>query len=205
MRPEFQSWIAEIRGRLSSPPPLRMKPSAAKEPRRAAVFVPLFVDAGELWTVLTKRSAELPQHKGQIAFPGGGLELGEDEWTAALRESEEEMGWESRVILRLGELDEVDSSTGFRLIPCVGAIPWPIEMKPNAGEIEEVFALPLRAFARPAAIEDRVVKLNGRERTVRVYHVGRHPVWGLTALVMRNLLERLGMPIAEEDAPDALA
>lgn len=199
MSAEFQSWIAEVRLRLANPAPRRMAAPVGKEPRRASVFVPLYVEAGELWTVLTKRSAHLPQHKGQVAFPGGGLELGEDYWAAALRESEEEMGWDPRTILRLGELDEVDSSTGFRLVPCVGAIPWPIKTQPNAAEIDEVFSAPLRAFARPQAIEDRAVRIDGRERLVRVYHVGRHPVWGLTALVMRNLLERLGLPVAEED------
>lgn len=199
MSAEFQSWIAEVRARLADPAPRRMAVPPGQEPRRASVFVPLYVEAGELWTVLTKRSATLPQHKGQVAFPGGGLELGEDFWAAALRESEEEMGWESRMILKLGELDEVDSSTGFRLVPCVGAIPWPIDTKPNEDEIDEVFSAPLKAFAQPQAIEDRAVRIDGRERLVRVYHVGRHPVWGLTALVLRNLLERLGLPVAEPE------
>ncbi|MEJ2084540.1 MAG: NUDIX domain-containing protein [Acidobacteriota bacterium] len=97
------SWIVELRHRLSTPPPARLKP---EEVRRAAILIPLYVDAGELWTVLTKRAESLPHHKSQIAFPGGGLEIGEDHWTGALREAEEEIGIDPGTVMRIGELDE---------------------------------------------------------------------------------------------------
>ncbi len=75
--------------RLAAPPPRRL---AARDLRPAAVLVPLYVDAGELWTILTKRTDTLPSHRGQIAFPGGGRELKEDRWVAARREAHEEIG-----------------------------------------------------------------------------------------------------------------
>ena len=188
------SWIAELRARLASPPPQRLPPS---EQRPAAVLVPLFVDAGELWTLLTVRSAELAHHRGQVAFPGGGRAAGEDPWRAALREAEEEVGLAPEKVLRLGELDEVESPVGFRVVPCVGAIPFPLALAPNPGEIAEAFPLPLSAFTNPRMVEDREVLLNGLRRELRIYHVGRWQIWGLTAAILSNLLARLELEPGE--------
>ena len=190
MNAPFESWIHEVRHRLSSPPPSRMP---ASEARQAAVLVPLYVEAGELWTLLTLRAETLPHHRGQVAFPGGGRETGEDLWVAALRECEEEIGLARKAVLRLGELDETGTPSGFRIVPCVGAIPSTFAARPNPGEIEEVFAAPISALANPSLIEDRDVRINGRKRTLRIYHVGRHKVWGVTARILQNLLARLGL------------
>jgi len=184
------SWIEEIRARLESPPPRRLP---AHDARHAAVLVPLYVAQGQLWTLLTRRSQELPHHRGQVAFPGGGRETGEDFWRAALRESEEEIGLPARLVLRLGELDEVGTPSGFRIVPCVGAIPHPFAPQPNPDEIAEVFAAPITAFTALDGIEDREVVLNGRPRTLRIYRLGRHRVWGVTARIVQNLVERLGL------------
>ena len=193
---EPKSWILEIRDRLTSPPPRRL---AVSDVRQAAVLVPLYVDAGELWTVLTKRTDTLPSHRSQIAFPGGGRELKEDVWAAATREAQEEIGLNPATVLRLGELDEGETPAGFRVIPCVGAIPFPFEAEPNAAEIAEVFSLPLSAFADPKLVEERPVSFNGVERNLRIYHVGKRQIWGLTARILQNLLVRMGMESGEEN------
>lgn len=190
----LHSWIVELRGRLETPPPLRIGPG---ESRQAAVLVPLFVDAGELWTVLTKRTESLPQHKSQIAFPGGGLETGEDHWTAALRESHEEIGVAPESVMRIGELDEAATPSGFHIVPCVGAVPFPLDTQVNEDEIAEVFSVPLLAFTDYRMVEDRVVRIDGVERQIRVYHVGSRQVWGLTARIIQNLMSRLGMEVPE--------
>lgn len=195
MSEEVHSWIVEVRQRLSSPTPLRLAP---KEAREAAVLVPLYVDAGELWTVLTKRAENLPHHRSQIAFPGGGREIGEDPWAAALRESEEELGLDPSKIIRLGELDEAETPSGFHIVPCVGAVPHPLETEINHDEIAELFSVPLLAFADYRIVEDQLVKIDGVERTIRVYHVGKRQVWGLTARIVQNLMTRLGYEIPEE-------
>lgn len=195
MASERQSWILALRERLASPPPRRLP---ASDLRQASVLVPLYVDAGELWTVLTQRAADLPSHRSQIAFPGGGREFKEDPWGAALRESQEEIGLDPKAVLRLGELDEVESP-GFRVIPCVGAIPNNVEFQPNAAEIAEVFSLPLTAFANPRLVEERDVLLNGVRRTLRIYHLGNRQIWGLTARILQNLLARLGMESEPEE------
>ena len=193
---EPHSWIQQVRQRLSAPSPSRLPPSDARE---AAVLVPLFVDAGELWTLLTKRAESLPHHRSQIAFPGGGREIGEDPWAAALRETEEELGFDTRQVVRLGELDEAETPSGFRIIPCVGAVPSALQTNINEDEIAEVFSVPLLAFADFRAIEDRIVKIDGVERMIRVYHLGSRQVWGLTARIMQNLLHRLGVELPEEE------
>lgn len=191
----FQSWILALRHRLASPPPRRLP---ASDLRTASVLVPLYVEAGELWTVLTTRTDTLPNHRSQIAFPGGARELGEDAWAAALRESHEEVGLDPKRVLRLGELDEGETPTGFRVIPCVGAVPYPLQMQPNAGEIAEVFSLPLSAFNNPHLIEDRPIVVNGVEHELRIYHIGQRQIWGLTARILQNLLVRLGLE-SEDD------
>jgi 8-oxo-dGTP pyrophosphatase MutT (NUDIX family) len=194
MADERRSWIAEVRDRLASPPPRRLGP---KDLRQASVLVPLYVDAGELWTILTKRTDTLPSHRSQIAFPGGGRELKEDPWDAALREAEEEIGLGRKTVLKLGELDEGETPAGFRVIPCVGAVPFPYKAQPNEAEIAEVFSLPLTAFSNPRMVEERTIKLNGVERDIRIYHVGNRQVWGLTARILQNLLVRLGLETPE--------
>ncbi|MEM1204841.1 MAG: CoA pyrophosphatase [Acidobacteriota bacterium] len=184
------SWILDIRRRLDNPAPLRLPPTDA---RRAAVLIPLYVDAGQLWTILTKRAEHLPHHKGQIAFPGGSLESGEDAWAAAKREAEEEISLDPAKVLPLGELDEAETPSGFHIVPCVGAVPYPVETEPDEGEIEEIFAVPLQELANPRTVEDRNVLIDGQERTLRVYHVGRRQIWGLTSRILQNLLVRLGV------------
>lgn len=195
MSDDWSSWIQEIRRRLESPPPKRLPPP--DEIRQAAVLVPLYVDAGELWTLLTRRSEDLPHHRSQIAFPGGALESEEDVWQAAVREAEEEISLPSKTALELGRLDEIETGTGFRVTPCVAAIPQQFDPEPDLQEISEVFPVPLSAFANPRMVEDRPVTINGQERILRVYHVGTRQVWGLTARVLHNLLHRLGVDVAE--------
>lgn len=191
----IHSWIFELRSRLGSPPPKRLPTSDA---RQASVLVPLYVEAGELWTLLTKRSETLPHHRGQIAFPGGGREIGEDPWDAALRETHEELGIDPGKVVRVGELDEASTPSGFSIVPCVGAVPYPLETQVNQDEIAEVFAVPLMAFADYRMVEDRRVKIDDVERWIRVYHVGKRQVWGLTARIVQNLMDRLGFELPDE-------
>ena len=190
-----RSWIEEVRERLASPPPRRLKP---KEAHPAAVLVPLYVDAGELWTLLTRRAEHLSQHKSQVAFPGGGREIGEEPWAAARREAEEELGLDGRSVLSLGQLDEVETPSGFQIVPCVGSVPFPLRLTPNPEEIAEVFSVPLRALANPRLIEERELVFNGVPRRLRVYHFGRHQIWGVTARIVESLLLRLGLAALDE-------
>lgn len=186
-----ESWMLALRDLLAAPPPRRLPPS---EQRPSAVLVPLFVDAGQLWVLLTRRSDDLPQHRSQIAFPGGSLEPGETPWQAALRESEEELGIDPAQVVPLGQLDEIGAEvSNFRIVPCVAAVPYPLTTTPNPDEVAEVFPVPLLAFLDPRLVEERTVRVDGRSRTLRMYHVGTRIVWGLTAQILGQLTSRLGL------------
>lgn len=197
------TWVHEIRARLETPGATRLAEGAPG--KLAAVLVPLHVDAGEIWLTLTKRADTMSNHAGQVAFPGGAKDSGENSWQAALRETEEEIGLGQDRVLRLGQLDEIYAEVSdFRIVPCVGAVPFPYEAIRNEAEIEEVFSIPLLAFADVKVIENRLVEWRGKEHEVRIYHVGRHAVWGLTARIIQNLMLRLGIePRVVEDAPPA--
>lgn len=193
---EPRSWILDVRRLLAEPPARRL---AANDLRPASVLVPLYVEGRELWTVLTRRTANLTTHPDQIAFPGGSREPGEDPWMAALREAHEEVGLDPQHVLRLGELDEQDVPSGFRIVPCVGAIPRAYELQASAAETAEIFHLPLSAFTNPRLVEDREVVYDGVRRMVRIYHLGNRQIWGVTARILHVLLARLGMESAPED------
>lgn len=193
--PVPQSWIVQLSNRLSSPVPQRLPAGGG---RAAAVLVPLYVEAGALWVLLTHRAASLSKHRNQIAFPGGTLDSGETPWQAALREAREEVGLVPQGVLQLGQLDEIESTTGFRVTPCVGGLPAGFELRINPDEIADTFRVPLSALANPRMIEDRTVRLDGKQRVIRVYHVGTRQIWGVTARILRNLLERLGLEPVEE-------
>ena len=101
-------------------------------------------------------------------------------------------------MVRIGELDELATPSGFSIVPCVGAVPFPMTTEINEGEIDEVFAVPLLAFTDYSMVEDRLVKIDNVERWIRVYHVGKRQVWGLTARIIQNLMGRLGFEPPEE-------
>ena len=81
----------------------------------------------------------------------------------------------------------------------MGAIPFPYEAKPSEAEIAEVFSLPLTAFANPRVVEERQVEIDGAVRNLRIYHVGRRQIWGLTARILQNLLVRVGLESGMEN------
>lgn len=187
------TWIDDLRQRLAVLEPEDLPEIAPGTP--AAVLVPLFVKDGELHLLLTKRSDSVEHHKGQIAFPGGVCEEDDDDVCAtALRETFEEVGIDPAKVLILGRLDERLTVTGFRVTPWVGVIPWPVELRPHAGEIADVMEVPLGALLDPRRREERTVKWEGTDRKVLYYHWGEAPIWGATARMIEELSEVLGAP-----------
>ena len=114
-----------------------------------------------------------------------------------MRETREELGIDPARVIDLGRLDEAATPSGYRIVPCVGAVPYPLETEPDGVEVVEAFSAPLLAFSDPRMIEDRLVKIEDRERLIRIYHVGGRQIWGLTASIVRNLLERLGLSMPD--------
>lgn len=165
--------------------------------KEAGVLVPLLSRQGELVAVFTRRARDLPQHGGEISFPGGRLAPGETPLDAALREAREEVALDPASVEIVGALPPTGTIvTGFRIRPFVGWIATPPRSwRAQDGEVDEVLELRLRDLAAGFRLQ-RLVRLGVPIRTP-TYTVGEHLVWGATARIVRALLRRLG-PLLDE-------
>ena len=189
-------WMDEIRAKLGRKRPERpiQTERVGDGPfRPAAVLVPLYVRDGSLWTLFTKRTDTVEHHKGQISFPGGGQHP-EDEnlWVTAIRETEEEIGVPRESVKILGALPKMLTVTSFDVSPFVGAIPYPMTFRPEAGEVESIIEVPLSYLLDPMVVEERPVRWKGRDVMTLVYHYRGHAIWGATARILADFLEALG-------------
>lgn len=157
----------------------------------AAVLVPLYVEGGELHAVFTKRRAELRRHAGEISFPGGRRDAGDDSLaTTALREAEEEIGLGRERVELAGALPPTPTLvTSYRIHPFVGLIEPGHAWIPQPSEVESVLELSLPALAEGHAMK-RLVGKGVPFKTV-TFTVGEHLVWGATARIVESLLERV--------------
>lgn len=161
--------------------------------RPAAVLVAVWDRPQGPQVILTKRSSRLKHHPGQIAFPGGKIDAGDsDPEAAALREAREEIGLDPALVQVLGRLPAHETVTGFSVVPVLGHIGADFEARPEAGEVDEVFAVPLAHLCNPACY--RVERRLWRGEWRRFYTVpyGPYYIWGATARILRGLAERLG-------------
>jgi 8-oxo-dGTP pyrophosphatase MutT (NUDIX family) len=159
--------------------------------RPAAVLIPV-VDHEEPTVLLTLRTAALPSHGGQVAFPGGKIDPDDDTpMAAALREAEEEIGLDRGHIEPLGYLDLYLSGTGFRIVPTVARVTPGFTLKVNPGEVEDVFEVPLAFLMGPENHQRHSREWRGMMRTYYAMPFGERYIWGVTAGILRNLYERL--------------
>ncbi|MBX7222989.1 MAG: CoA pyrophosphatase [Blastocatellia bacterium] len=169
----------------------------------AAVLVPLFYKAGIPHLLLTKRSAKLRDHKGEVAFPGGRTdpEDGSPQVTA-LREAEEEIGLQRDDVHLLGEMDPLMTSTGYFVTPVIGMIPHPYEFQLSSHEIEYLIEVPVPQIARPEALEIREFWFLGKARDVYFYHHSeKDPIWGVSGRIVHQFLS-LVYPALQEMRPE---
>ena len=182
------SWMDEVASRLEARAQEHLEPPAGQ--RRAAVLVPLFVRDGALRIVLTRRTETVEHHRGQISFPGGGEEEGDESaFATAVRETEEELGIPAGDIRLLGALGPLTTVSDFFVEPFVGAIPYPHVLRPAEAEIAEVIEAPVAALLDPKILERRLIP--GREEPTLFYHYGPHVIWGATARMLKELLDAL--------------
>jgi 8-oxo-dGTP pyrophosphatase MutT (NUDIX family) len=159
----------------------------------AGVLVPLYVTRGDLHVVFTKRRDDLRRHAGEVSFPGGRYDEGERDLQAtALREAHEEIGLPPEAVEILGALQPTPTiATGFAVYPFVGLIEAGRSWELSAREVAEVieFSIPqLRAgYGR------RRLLRRGLPIRTDTYQVGEHLIWGATARILSDLLERLEM------------
>ncbi len=156
---------------------------------RAAVLVPLFDFEGATHVLLTRRRADLRRHAGQVSFPGGRIEPGEESLTAALREAEEEIGLDPARVDVLGRLDDtLVLVTGFRLTPWVGVVPYPYDYRRHPREVEDILYVPLRSLTRPGVHETEEREAYGELHLVHFFHLPAVTIWGATARILDTLL-----------------
>lgn len=166
-------------------------PAAAegeKKLRSAAVLVPLIDYASGMTVLLTQRTETMPDHAGQIAFPGGGLGEGEiSPEQTALRETHEEIGLAASRIKILGRMNARDTGTGYRVMPIIGMIQPPLSLTPDPSEVAKVFEVPLDFIIDPANHRLETRNESGRAREYYVLPYNDHYIWGLTARILVEL------------------
>ncbi len=172
------------------------------EPHRplkaAAVLVPIVDRPQGVQVLLTRRTDHLHDHAGQISFPGGRIDPGDETpEAAALRETEEEIGLPPAKVSVVGRLDTYIVRTGFEVHPVVGLVRPPFQLALDGFEVAEVFEVPLSFFLRPGSKERHSRVFKGRERFFYAYPYGDYYIWGATAGMLGNLVEVLDPARAE--------
>lgn len=205
---DYPYLINQLRAALARPLPglsVQMDMSPAPRPgterildpfldcRRAAVLVLLYPRGDDLSLVLTRRTERVDSHRGQISFPGGSMDPGEDVVTAAKREAMEELAVAPQSVEILGHLSPLYiPPSGFCIYPVVAWIPVTPSFRPNEEEVAEVLEVPVRHLLAPATRCEETRDLRGEGVRVPFYAVGEHKVWGATAMVLCELLALLG-------------
>ncbi|MES2195813.1 MAG: CoA pyrophosphatase [Pseudomonadota bacterium] len=159
--------------------------------RPAAVLIPV-VDHPQPTVLLTQRSAHLNDHAGQIAFPGGKIDVTDaSPLDAALREAEEEIGLDRQFVDPLGYLDLYATGFGFRILPTVARVKPGFKLTINRGEVDDAFEVPLAFLMDPANHQLHSKEFRGMERSYYAMPFAERYIWGATAGILRVLYERI--------------
>lgn len=164
-------------------------------PRPAAVLIP-FLRKEQTWHVLfTRRTDTLPEHSGQVAFPGGRSDPDDDSPEAtALREAQEEIGLDPAKVRLLGRLDQIPTITNYWVTPVVGVIPWPFRLRLALEEVSRTFTIPLGWLANPDNHEIHQRTLPAPYAPIQVIYFKQYDgelLWGVSAQITLNLLAAL--------------
>ena len=163
---------------------------------QAAVLIPVIARAakdGGPVLLFTRRTDRLARHAGQVSFPGGRVEaVDRSPLETALRETAEETGIAPEQVIMTGYLPRYLTGTGFDIQPVVGVLPPDIICTPDPAEVAEIFEAPLAFFRDPANRRRETREWNGHNRSFHVFSHGRHEIWGATAALIVDLVERLG-------------
>jgi 8-oxo-dGTP pyrophosphatase MutT (NUDIX family) len=162
-------------------------------PRRPAAVLVGLREGVQPRLVLTVRTDHLQDHAGQVAFPGGRTDPGDaDAIATALRESEEEIGLARKLVTPWGFLDRFETVSGYCITPVVARIDPDARLYPAPAEVAEVFEVPLSFFLDPANLRRYTMEFRGHRRDMVEFVHGGHRIWGATAAMVFNLLQRMG-------------
>ena len=154
----------------------------------AAVLVPLVKRPTGMTVLLTQRTADMPSHAGQIAFPGGRREKSDiDAMATALRETEEEVGITRDFVDVVGSVDLYHPGTGYEITPVVGIVTPGFTVRADPREVADVFEVPLEHFLDEVNHQIASRQYQGRERRYYAMPYGDRYIWGATAGMLKNL------------------
>jgi 8-oxo-dGTP pyrophosphatase MutT (NUDIX family) len=157
---------------------------------KAAVLIAV-TNRAEPGLILTHRRADMRKHPGQVAFPGGKLDPGEDAVAAALREANEELAIDPAQVQVIGTSDQFTTGTGFHITPVVAMVPPDMDLVPNPDEVSAWFEVPLAHVFDPAHHTPKEIAIDGGMRRYIEIMWGEHRIWGITAAIIVNLSRRL--------------
>jgi 8-oxo-dGTP pyrophosphatase MutT (NUDIX family) len=171
--------------------PVMLKIAEVRPIRPAAVLVPI-VDHPEPTVLLTQRAQHLPDHAGQVSFPGGKIDKNDaDPLASALREAEEEIGLDKVHVEPLGYLDLYMTTLGYRIVPVIARVKPGFTLKLNAKEVDNTFEVPLAFLMDQSNVQRHARDWQGLTRHYYAITFGERYIWGVTAGILRNLHERI--------------
>ena len=178
--------------RAAAEPPLEgdhaeLRANASKQ---AAVLIAV-TDREQAGVLLTVRREHLRTHAGQISFPGGRVEPGEDAIAAALREANEEILLDPSAVELVGSIEPYRTVTGYVITPVLAVAPPDLPLQPHEQEVSELFEAPLSYLLDPANQRRKSALFEGRERHYYEIDWNGRRIWGATAAMIVNLSRRL--------------
>jgi 8-oxo-dGTP pyrophosphatase MutT (NUDIX family) len=165
-------------------------------PTQASVLLIFAQAATDISLLVTKRTESVLHHTGQMAFPGGRREVGESSLDAAFRETFEEVGIPREDLHLLGKLPPVHVPTGFLIEPYVALHKKPVPevvIQVSADEIAETLWVPWSLLNSPETYRKEMLSRGGVQFPTHVFYVGGHRVWGATAAMIKNFLDRCSL------------
>lgn len=160
--------------------------------KASAVLIPIYPSASGLQVIMIKRPAHMRHHPNQIAFPGGKKDKTDSSlWETAIRETQEELGINHKLIKPLCALSSHNTGTGFNILPFVGILTERPKIKPSKDEVQAVLHFPLANLLNPKNHFKMQFMVKGHKRLVRFINTKDHIIWGATAQILYHLQQQL--------------